>query len=150
MIHAGGTPVMLDTRLGQEGSIILATAPIEDDGATATLQLNDGANPYVIVVLHRPDRVNVRWPNQKAPLKFWTLISPEKREEVLVWNHAAELRVTKGSLKGINSRGFSPAHAVGNGKLNLIDPAARDYPTMEVAPTADGVELEVRLSQKQG
>lgn len=146
IIHAGRTPVLMDSRLGQEGSVKLTLDPLKDDGATAILQTRAADSPYVTVELHRPDRVTVRWPHLKSPWRFWCLKTPEQRGDALVWNNAAELRVIHGTLGQLNPKGNTPPHAVGNGKLNLIDPAPREYPTIDVTPTPDGqVEIEVRL-----
>ena len=59
------------------------------------------------------------------------------------------LKAIDGKLGEVSPEGYVPVHAVGNGKLSLIDPKPTKYPTVSATPNAAGdLVLEVRVAPK--
>jgi hypothetical protein len=53
-----------------------------------------------------------------------------------------------GSIDGVEPNGYKPTHAVGNGRLELVDPIARSYPLVKIVPSVSA-EIVLELKYKR-
>jgi hypothetical protein len=61
----------------------------------------------------------------------------------LTFENGVALKITEGTLEGLDPEGYVPALVVGMGKLTLEDPMAKKYPLVRIDPVEGKVELEV-------
>lgn len=145
VVHAGGTAVLIASGQANESK----EAPtIRDNKDTVTLEFADAKETLVSGDMKRPDRLTLRWRKLPASWSFWCLRPPEKKEDYLVWGGKVEMRFTKGKLGKLEPEGYAPEHAVGNGKLKLIDPKPMKYPVVYVAPDQGELQIDIRLNMK--
>jgi hypothetical protein len=130
IVHAGGVPVLIASGLSNESD---ATPHLSDYGKQATLLWKEGG-AKVTMTLSRPDSVRIEWIGLPDSWSFWSLRLPEEIEGGLRWEGGATLHAETGTLGAIDPEGLVPGHAVGNGKLDLVDPNPRKYPTVLVTP----------------
>jgi len=145
VVHAGGTPVLIAGGIGSEPPPGSQSVTLRDAGDTAILECRFDAEPRVSMTLRRPDTLDVHWRGLDAPLSFWCLRPPKRVDDRLVWEDRVEMSAATGRLAGIDTEGYAPAHAVGNGRLTLIDPMPRKYPTVRVDPAGGEIAIRVQL-----
>lgn len=56
---------------------------------------------------------------------------------------AGQNRATTGKIAEVKPEDFAPSHAVGNGKLPLIDPLPKRYPAIGVEREGGVLQVEV-------
>ncbi len=148
IVHAGGIPVVMAP------GIIKATAEspyaatiIRDDGAVCKMAWGTDEDAQIQVKLTRPDSVQLRWINVKEPLVFRSHRTPSTVARHLTWRGGTQLSVVNGSLDRLEPNAYEVQFAVGNGKLDLIDPAPRKYPEIYLNPSDDH-EIEILIETK--
>src|SRR5690606_37702031 len=93
----------------------------------------------------RPGGLILRWEGLEAPWIFSCHQTPKREGSSLHWDTGVEMEVSTGTLAGVTAEALVPNHAVGNGRLALIDPMPMKYPLIEIAPDPEGrIRLEIR------
>jgi len=143
VVHAGGEAVLVAPSFGPVDSATVEI--VKDSEGVCHLRYVGSATQIVSVKLERPDRATLEWEGMTEDLSFWCHRSPDRSENTLRWESGAETRILKGSLKEVQPEGYAPSHAVGNGLLDLIDPASRKYPLIAIRPSEGGtIRIAVR------
>ena len=145
VIHAGGIAVMIAPGLSNESK---ATPTITNNDAATTLRWSEGEDTSGTLVLDRPGTLRGEWRGVPSAWSFWCLETPETIDGVLVWRRNVRLRIAEGTLIQVSPAGYEPAHAVGNGKLNLINPEPERYPLIVIEPSTDK-RLVIELAVNQ-
>lgn len=144
IVHAGGAAVLVASGQSNESKTV---PEIEDDGTTAVLRWKEGESSSVTMTLRRPGRVRVEWKGLPEQWTFWCLEPPVFADGVLTWRDAIQLRAVDGRISRIETEGYQPIHAVGNGKLHLINPEPERYPLITVSPAVGGL-FSVEVSRQ--
>ncbi|HEX5472195.1 MAG TPA: hypothetical protein VFW73_09925, partial [Lacipirellulaceae bacterium] len=119
VVHAGGRPVFVD----QFGGSVLTSAALNsppkpvadllvtDDGRRASIRCvgpQDAGIGEQWVELDRPVRVSIHRETDK-PLAWWYAEKPERHGNSLTWADGTKLTVTRGSIVGIDPKGYTDA-----------------------------------------
>lgn len=146
VVHADGEAILVSLPEAGGGDISPATPTLQDEVQTAILGRDGAEEGEVVARLLRPDRAVLEWTEVKGQLKFWSRTAPKIQPGLLQWGDRAEIAILKGRLESLVDGGHQPSHAVGNGKLELIDPFPTAYPLITLTPDDSGIlELEVRV-----
>jgi len=146
IIHAGGSAVLIAPGLPSMNDTSSRSVELLDDGKKATLACHDGQMTRVDMELRRPNRATARWRGVGSAWSFWCLRRPEAEGNHLTWDGGAEVRVATGKVLEVQRDGYRPTHAVGNGKLALIDPMPMQYPVVRIEPEEGEVVLEIQVT----
>lgn len=143
VVHAGGEAVLVAPAFGPVESASVEV--VKEDNDRCVLKYFSGTTQRLSIELHRPGRALLEWEGLTEDLSFWSHRSPTKSEKGLLWGNRAEMTLLVGSLGAIQPLGYAPSHSVGNGLLDLIDPAPRKYPLVTIRPSEMGtIRIEVR------
>ncbi len=147
VIHAGGLPVVIEPMAGRDAPT-LAIQSLTDDGKTATIVCAGDGEKSLEVRLNRPARkVTIRRRLPQA-WSWWSHALPTHAGNDLSWPQGARLHVTAGELQSVEPQGYGPRLATGFLKLQMADPAYRQFPQAMVKLSADGwIEAELTLSK---
>ena len=140
VVHVGGSAVLVDTSLPQDEGM---SCTLEEKGESARIRYGAEEAPEVEVVLERPGRVVIKRRVGEGPWSFWCHHVPGRSENRLIWGEDTVLRITKGAITDIVPDGYNPGHAVGNGRLDLINPWPKAYPMVSVEPEDGEVRVEI-------
>ncbi|MFH1265868.1 MAG: DUF4962 domain-containing protein [Planctomycetota bacterium] len=135
VVHAGGQPVLVSQGMFSAGD--LPTKELEDDGTTAVIRSSGTAGEQLTIALHRPGRLVVRR-RGTSPWQWWSDAAAVRDGDTVAWKDRARLNVKTGTIEAWEPGGHVPVHAVGNGRLALVDPAPEKYPLATVRPSDDG------------
>ena len=144
-VHAGGYPVFIES--GQTPPVGLQVQSIRDDGQTAIIQCaSTNQNTMRIELDRREHWLRIRR-RVAGDWQFWSQGEPERRDNLLVWKTGVKVSVQGGSIANWEPEGFAGKLSVGNGLLDLADPAPRKYPRGVIRPKEEGetvIEVELR------
>ncbi|NUM55062.1 MAG: DUF4962 domain-containing protein [Candidatus Hydrogenedentes bacterium] len=143
IVHAGGTAVLIAPSLSNENKSV---PEVEDDDGTALLRWREGEGIGVVVSLQRPGSVRIEWIGLPDQWSFWCLEAPVFSDGTLTWRDAVRMHAIDGTISGVAPDGHQPVHAVGNGKLQLVNPEPERYPLISVTPGAGGA-FRVEISR---
>jgi len=148
VIHARGLPVIIEPMAGRDAPG-LAIQSLVDDGKTATIICAGEGDKLLEVQLDRPARKVTFRRRLATEWSWWSHALPTQTgNDDLSWQHGARLQVTVGEIKRIEPQGYGPRLATGFLKLQLVDPAYRQFPQVTVRPSADQrIEAELTFSK---
>ena len=138
VVHAGGLPVVVVS--GGTGEY-KALPELKDDESTSTASWLGPDGRVIEITVRRPGEALIRVSGTTAPWEFWSLRTPDELEGGLRWGNGVKLEIHEGAVAKVEDGGYAPVHAVGNGKLRLVDPEPRTYPLVHVVPSSAGVVL---------
>jgi hypothetical protein len=145
VVHAGGVPVVIEPMAGRDGPG-LPVQSLSDDGQVARLRCADAnGSRWIELILDRSRRSLTIRRHLPDPWSWWSHAVPQRDGESLAWNSGARLRVVSGKIGSVSPAGYCPRLATGFLKLELADPAPRQFPQVTIDPSADG-DLTVELS----
>lgn len=143
VVHAGGCPVFILHGVWPAGG--LPEKSLDDDGSVAIIRGANAAGEQLKVVLYRPDRLVIEL-HGTDDWQWWSQGAPVRNGNSVAWGDRVRLEVKTGGIESWEPGGYAPKHAVGNGKLTLIDPAPTSCPLATVHPSDDGESVvEIRL-----
>lgn len=142
VICAGGTTVFVAAGLSNENN---AVPTIANDGDSTILRWDEGDDFGVTLTLERPGTLKGEWRGVPASWSFWSLEAPMAVSGELVWRDNVRMRIAEGALAQVPPDGYEPVHAVGNGKLKLINPEPERYPQVNVEAST-GKRFAIELS----
>lgn len=145
VIHAGGLPIVIEPMAGREAPG-LKVQSLTDDGQAARVRCSDASeSKWVDVALDRQRRTLTVRRHLPDPWSSWSHSPPEREGETLTWANGARLRVVSGKIGSVSPVGYGPRLATGFLKLELADPAPRQFPQVTIDPSVDG-DVAVELS----
>ncbi len=145
VIHAGGTAVLVASGFSTESK---AAPTISNDGVSTTLLWAEGTDTGVTLTLERPGRLRGEWRGVPQRWSFWSLEAPTVVSGDLVWRDNVRMRIKEGVFAQVSPQGYEPVHAVGNGKLKLINPEPERYPQIALESSPDRrISIDVSIDR---
>jgi len=145
VVHAGGFPVFISHGMYAAGD--LPERSLDDDGSVAVIRSAKAGDEQLKVVLYRPDRLVIER-RGSGNWQWWSQGDPVRDGNRVAWGNRVRLEAKSGGIETWEPGGYAPKHAVGNGKLALVDPAAMDFALATVRPSDEGESVvEIRLEQ---
>ena len=115
-----------------------------DDGRRAMIRCGSNSRPSIRVELDRRQQKLVVHRTAVDNWQFWCQGEPKRDSQKLKWQNGTTLIVREGRIADWSPMGFTSALSVGNGLLQLNDPAPRSYPLVTLSPAAEKTVIEVQ------
>jgi hypothetical protein len=144
VVHAGGVPVLIQPGVTTNNPSGTGILEIIDDGRRAVIRSGSNSTPSIRVELDRRQQKLVIQRTAADKWQFWCQGEPQRHENQLKWQNGTTLIVREGRIADWSPKGYSGALSVGNGLLQLNDPAPRSYPLVTLSPHSEKTVIEVR------
>ncbi len=150
VMHAGGQTLLIEPITWREPPAGLRIESLEDDGEQAHIHCANPEGHSLHLTLHRPLRTLHLERRVPGPWQWWSHACPTVEGNTRKWD-LAHLQIKTGTLQTLDPIGFTSQLSVGNGLLDLADPAPRLLPLVTMTPDDEGlIELEIRAANPKG
>ncbi|MCC7265365.1 MAG: DUF4962 domain-containing protein [Candidatus Latescibacteria bacterium] len=150
VVHAGGQTLLVEPIPWREPPAGLRIEALQDNGTEAQIRCAGPEGHSLRLVLHRPSRTLRLQRRVPGPWSWWSHTCPTAAGNTLRWEQA-QLTITAGALQALDPTGFTSQLSVGNGLLQIADPAPKHLPLVTMMPDASGaIELAVRSFNPKG
>jgi hypothetical protein len=150
VVHAGGVPVLIESKDWQEAPPGIHIERLTDNGLAAAIQCTNSAGIALSMELDRSGQTVTVRRHVKGDWQWWCHGNPVRKGSELRWKSGVVLHVTAGELKAFEPEGYKPTLAVGFGKLRMDDPSPMAYPLCTVEPAANGeIVVEIKASLRR-
>lgn len=148
VVHAGGTPVLVDPADWRDPPTSLRVRALEDKGEVATIRCGGDKGEVLTVELHRSEGRLVLRRQVPEDWQWWCQGSPLRAGNGVSWGRRVRARVVAGELTSWEPEGYAPVLSTAYGKLTMADPAPMRFPRATIRPPANGeivLEVQARL-----
>ena len=143
VIHAGGQAVVIEPG-ASPASTNLSFQNFSDERGTASIRYGNESGQFVSAELDRRAHKVILRRQQPGDWQWWCHDPPVRSGNTLKWKSGVSLRLRQGEFTAYDPAGHAPKLSVGNGLLDLLDPARRALPLIKIKPSPGGeTELEI-------
>jgi hypothetical protein len=150
VIHAGGSPVLIEqASVGRGSPVRMAVQGVDDDGSLALIRCGGTNGQSLTIELDRPGRQVVIRRQMGGNWQWWCQGDPVRNGDLVTWDDRVSLSVTTGTITAWEPKGHSPRLSTGFGKLPMADPAPDEFPLATIRSAENGqIVVEVHMTDK--